>query len=185
MKGSINPIANKVLNGRRRMARQMVLTTVSSIPALVFSKKILDTNEGNRLDDSWGGLGVMSEEDEQAFDYEEKGYAMVLLDQFVGAAINKGLIAVDGAEASFMAQIEFFDNNEDLFKQYENTTGLTPESGDVFCLLLSEDFALWVENVGQQGQSIVGDFGAKYLLNKRDDLAYLGLFGKRPDLPNP
>ena len=182
MKGSINPIANRVLDGRKRLARQMVLTTVSSIPALVYSKRLIDTEEGDRQD-TWGGLGVMSEEDEQAFDYDEKGFAMVLLDQFTGAAINKGLIAVDGAEASFLAQIEPFDNEKDLFKQYENTTGWTPESGDVYCLLLREDFALWVENVGQQGQTLVGDFGTKYLLNKRDDLAYLGLFNKRPDKP--
>lgn len=183
MRESINPIANKVLDGRRRMARQMVLTTTSSIPAIVFQKKILDTAKGNRLDDSWGGLGVMSEEDEQAFDYEDKGYAMVLLDQFVGASLSKSLLAVDGAESSFMGQIEPFDNEQDLFRQYENKTGWTPESGDVMCLLLSKDFALWVENVGQQGQTLVGDFGVKYLLNKRDDLAYLGLFNDRPDVP--
>lgn len=182
MKGSINPIANSVVDGRKRLARQMVLTTISAIPAIVFSKRIIQSEDGDRMD-AWGGLGVMSEEDEQAFDYDEKGFAMVLLDQFTGAALNKGLIAVDGADASFMAQIEPFDNETDLFKQYTNTTGWTPESGDVFCLMLSDDFSLWLENVGQQGQTIMGDFGVKYLLNKRDDLAYLGLFDKRPNVP--
>lgn len=182
MKGSINPIASRVVDGRKRMARQMVLTAIASIPAIVFSKRLIASEEGDRQD-SWGGLGVMSEEDEQAFDYQEKGFAMVLLDQFTGAALNKGLISVDGADASFMAQIEPFDNDQNLFKQYENTTGWTPESGDVFCLLISENFAVWVENVGQQGQTIMGDFGVKYLLNKRDDLAYLDIFNKRPELP--
>ena len=180
MKESINPIANRVAEGRRRLARQMGLTTVSSIPAMVFSKIIKETEHGDRQNDVWGGLGVMSEEDEQAFDYEEKGFAMVLLDQFIGGALNKGLIAVDGAEASFLAQIEPFLDGEDLFKQKENLTGWTPESGDIFCLMVSEDFAVWVENVGQQGQTIMSDFGVKYLLNKRDDLAYLTTFEKRP-----
>lgn len=180
MKESINPIANSVANGRRRMARQMVLTAVASIPAMVFSKVIKETEHGDRQAGVWGGLGVMSEEDEHAFDYVDKGFAMVLLDQFTGAALNKGLISVDGAEASFMAQIEPFIEDVDLFKQPENTAGWTPESGDIFCLLLSADFALWVENVGQQGQSIMGDFGVKYLLNKRDDLAYLATFENRP-----
>lgn len=182
MKGSINPIANHVVDGRKRLARQMVLTTTAAIPAIVFSKRIIDSEDGDRMD-AWAGLGVMSEEDEQAFDYDEKGFAMVLLDHFTGAALHKGLIAVDGADASFMAQIEPFDNEQDLFKQYTNTTGWYPESGDVLCLLISDEYALWVENVGQQGQTIIGDFGVKYLLNKRDDLAYLGLFDKRPELP--
>lgn len=180
MKESINPIANSVLNGRRRMARQMVLTSTASIPAIVFSKVLIDTDKGNRQDDVWSGLGVMTEEDEHAFDYEQKGLAMVLLDQFTGAAINKGLISVDGADASFMAQIEPFVEDVELFKQYENTANWTPESGDIFCLMLSSDFAVWVENVGSQGQTIVGDFGVKYLLNKRDDLAYLATFEQRP-----
>lgn len=181
MKESINPIANSVANGRRRMARQMVLTAVASIPAFVFSKVIKDTEQGDRASDVWGGLGVMSEEDEHAFDYEKKGFAMVLLDQFTGAALNKGLISVDGADASFMAQIEPFNDDVDLHKQLENTAGWVPESGDIFCLMISEDFALWVENVGQQGQTLVSDFGVKYLLNKRDDLSYLAVFEKRPD----
>jgi hypothetical protein len=180
VKGSINPIANSVLNGRRRMARQMVLTSIASIPALVFSKVLKDTALGDRHTQSWGGLGLMSEEDEHAFDYEEKGCAMVLLDQFTGAALNKGLISVDSAEASFMAQIEPFIDDMDLFKQYTDETGWTPASGDVMCLMISEDFVLWLENVGQQGQTLVGDFGVKYLLNKRDDLSYLTLFDKRP-----
>ncbi|WP_337081530.1 hypothetical protein [Acinetobacter pittii] len=183
MKGSINSIAQQVLDGRRRMARQMVLTTTSSIPALVYGKKVIDTDQGKRLDDSWGGLGVMGEDDEQAVDYEEKGYAMVLLDSFTGAALNRGLIAVDGAEPSFLAYVEPFDNDLDLFKQYVNPVDWTLKSGDIMCLLLSEEFALWVENVGAQGQTLVGDFGVKYLLNKRDDLAYIGLFDKRPDVP--
>lgn len=187
MQESINPIASKVLDGRKRMIRRMVLTTASSIPALVYAKVILPTADGkDRLESSWGGLGVMSEEDEHDFDYEEKGFAMVLLDGFTGAALNKGLIGVDSAEASFMANIEPFKNEENVFSQHENLTGWYPQSGDVMCLLLSEDYALWVENVGQQGQTIVGDFGTKYLLNKRDDLAYLGLFENRPETPlNP
>lgn len=180
MKGSINKIANSVANGRRRLARQMVLTSVASIPALVFAKVVKEVENGNRQEDTWGGLGVMSEEDEHAFDYVDKGCAMVLLDQFTGSALNKGLISVDGAESSFMAQIEPFVEDMDLFKQYEDTAGWNPESGDALCLLLSEDFVLWVENVGQQGQTIMGDFGVKYLLNKRDDLAYLNLFDKIP-----
>lgn len=179
MKESINGIANLVLDGRRRMARIAVLTTVSAIPAIVF-KKILIQGQDDPDSDAWGGLGVMSEEDEHAFDYKEKGFAMVLLDQFTGSALNKGLIAVDHGEPSFMAQIEPFNPELDLFKQYEDKTGWYPESGDAMCLLIRDDFALWVENVGQQGQTLVSDFGVKYLLNKRDDLSYLSAFETRP-----
>lgn len=187
MQESINPIASKVLDGRKRMIRRMVLTTTAAIPALVYAKVIAPMPDGaDRTQASWGGLGVMAEDDEHDFDYVEKGFAMVLLDNFTGAALNKGLIGVDSAEASFMASIEPFKHDEDVFKQLENLTGWHPESGDVMCLLISENYALWVENVGQQGQTLVGDFGTKYLLNKRDDLAYLGLFEKRPETPmNP
>lgn len=181
MNGSINGIANLVLDGRRKMARITVLTTVSAIPAIVFRKVLL---QGQNDDDSdaWGGIGVMSDEDEHAFDYEQKGFAMVLLDQFTGAALNKGLIAVDYAEPSFMVQIEPFNPDIDLFKQYVDQTGWHPESGDAMCLLIRDDFALWVENVGQQGQTLVSDFAVKYLLNKRDDLSYLSTFDQRPEL---
>ncbi|MCK4108902.1 hypothetical protein [Acinetobacter radioresistens] len=187
MQESINPITSKVLNGRKRMIRRMVLTTTTAIPALVYAKVILNKiTEGDGASAPWGGLGVMAEDDEHDFDYVEKGFAMVLLDQFTGAALNKGLMAVDSADPSFMANIEPFNHDEDIFKQYENTTGWYPQSGDVMCLLISSDYALWVENVGQQGQTLVADFGTKYLLNKRDDLAYLKLFEKRPEPPiNP
>lgn len=187
MQENINPIANRVLDGRKRMVRRMVLTTVSAIPALVYAKVVLPTSEGaDRTQEAWGGLGVMAEDDEHAIDYVEKGFAMILLDSFTGAALHKGLIAVDSADASFMASIEPFNPDKDIFKQLENETGWYPESGDVMCLLLSDQYALWLENVGQQGQTLVGDFGTKYLLNKRDDLAYLELFKKRPEPPiNP
>ena len=52
----------------------------------------------------------------------------------------------------------------------------------MLCLLISKDYVVWVENVGQQGQSIHADFGVKYLLNKRDDLAYLAAFQERPKI---
>ncbi|NUF43105.1 hypothetical protein [Acinetobacter pittii] len=183
MKASISSLAKQVLDGRRKVIRQMVLTTTSSIPALVYGKKVLETAEGHRLDNSWGGLGVMGEDDEQAVDYEAKGCAMVLLDNFTGAALNKRSAAVDSAAPSFSAYVEPFNSELDLFKQLLNPVDWTFKSGDIMCLLLNEDSVLWVENVGSQGQTMVGDFGVKYLLNKRDDLAYLKLFDHLPDVP--
>jgi len=182
--GNINPIANRVAAGRKQLARKVVLNGLASIPAVVFYKTI-DQVPGETADREelvWGGLGVLTDEDEQAIDYKEKGFAIVMLDQFTGTALNKGLIGVDSADAAFFAQIEPFDPDIELGQQLQNSTGWYPESGDVLCLLISKDYVVWVENVGQQGQSIHADFGVKYLLNKRDDLAYLAAFQERPKI---
>lgn len=184
MQESINPILNKVAQGRKRLARMTVLMSLASIPCAVFKKVVESTTniDKDRQEEVWGGLGVLSQEDEHAVSYEEKGSAMVLLDQFTGAALNNGYISVDSETASLMAQVEPFNTTESLQSQRENKTGWHLESGDILALFLSNEQILWLENTGMKGQSIHSDFGAKYLLSKRDDLAYLDTFQEKPHL---
>lgn len=173
----INPIANRVADGRKRAARTAVINGISSIPCFVLEKVIEPINDGiARHEESWGGLGVLSESDDHAFSYSEKGYAMLLFDRFTGSLISNSGINNEYAEETVLAQIEPFDPDLQGTARISQVPDWRIENGDILALLISDNFYLWYEMVSPSGQTMMANFGEKYTLNKRDDLAYIEPF---------
>lgn len=180
----INPIANRVADGRKRAARAAVLNSIASIPCMVFEKAIEPITDGiARKTESWGGLGVLSESDEHAVSYSEKGFAMVLLDRFMGGSISNSGINNEYGDDTALAQIEPFDADLQGLARLQQIPDWRIENGDILALLINENLFLWYEMVSPSGQTMMANFGEKYMLNKRDDLAYMEPFAtfENPD----
>jgi hypothetical protein len=165
-----NPILNRVADGRRLASRSIVMTQISSIPCVVWRKKVNPITDGvEREDESWGGLGVLSESDEHAIEYEQLGLACLLLDRFTGGSVNSSRTLVDSGEESIIAQIEPYIDGLTGRELLVQLPEWVPKSGDMFGFLIGDDALIWLELVSIMGQSFMSDFGTKYLLNKRDN----------------
>ena len=168
----VNPALHQVANGRRLAARQVVMNTLATIQCQVFRKIIIPNGaaQAEETDLSWNSI-ARSEQDEPDYEYEEVGFACMLLDRYMGGNILKNNSMVDSEEVTTMAQIEPYDQT--LATKREQIFSIPPwqpKEGDIFALLIDEDIILWLEIVGITGQSMMSDFGKKYMLNKRDSL---------------
>lgn len=165
-----NPILNRVADGRRLATRSIVMTHIANITCVVWRKKVNPITAGvEREDESWGGLGVLSESDEHAIEYEQLGLACILLDRFPGGTVNSSATIVDSSEESIIAQIEPYIDGLTGREQLIQLPDWEPKSGDMFGFLISEEALIWLELVSIMGQTFMTDFGTKYLLNKRDN----------------
>ncbi|MFV0408823.1 MAG: hypothetical protein ACK5LJ_03720, partial [Paracoccus sp. (in: a-proteobacteria)] len=90
---------------------------------------------------------------------------------FNGGYIHKNYSLNNPTDISVMAQIEAFDITLSNMKdQIQNIPDLQFKDGDLLGLMIYDGFVIWFETVGISGQTIMSDFGTKYILNRRDDL---------------
>lgn len=169
---TISPVVNQVASGRRLVARQLVMNGLGTIPCQVWRKRVVPNDPATLTATglSWDSISL-SEQDEPDYEYDELGYAYMLLDRFTGAAMHDNNSMVNGADTMIMAQIEPYDDAvTDKRQQIIQLPEWLPKIGDLFALLIQPELILWLELVDITGQSMVADFGKKYILNKRDDL---------------
>lgn len=165
----INPALHQVANGRRLATRQVVMNTLATIQCLAWRKKLIPNGaaQPEESDLSWNAI-ARSDRDEPEYIYEELGFACMLLDRFTGGNILKNNLGVDSNDVTTMAQIEPYDpalptKREQILKIPDTWM---PQEGDRFALLMDADIVIWLEVVGIEGQSMMADFGKKYMLNK-------------------
>lgn len=172
---TFSPILERVANGRRMAARSIVLSHLGAIPCQVWRKKIVPASSAHpdRHEEVFQGIAVLSDSDDHAFEFEPIGYAKLLLDGFTGTIISSNRTMVDGEGESFVGQIEPYDPDLEPHKRVLTIPEWQVKNGDLFALLLSEHVILWLEIVSPLGQTLIADFGAKYILNKRDELTYI------------
>lgn len=149
-------------------ARAIVLNHPSSFDALCFRQKLMFDPDGDQTD-TIAGIPVLSTEDTADIDYEPLGVAKVLfVDPWQSSNVinsNDSIFADDGRVKS-MALIE---SDEGTFSLEKN---------DILYLRISdeEELGLCYEVIDIQNPiGIPSPLNARrYVLNKRDELDYLG-----------
>lgn len=173
----INPITERMNQGRHIAARQIVLSSLSSLDCVVFARVIDDVAMPRQSDRDAFIYGdeveKLSDGDEHAFDYQVKGVAKLLLERYTGGAIHKNWDNADGNENTFYGQIEAYELGKEFRENVLNLPNWKVASNDVLAITFRGDVVMYFEVVGIEGQSIGGNYGVKYRLNKRDELAYL------------
>ena len=171
----LNPINQNVANGRRIAARQVVMNSLASIQVQVWHKVPIynnptDTSKPNDL--SFEGI-MVSKQDEPNYSYETKGSAFILLDKFNGGNVNRNYNVDVGIEIPVLAQIEPVDlvtyttQRDQIF----NIPDWHLAEGDLLFCYIDDDNFIWYEIVQITGQTLMKDFGVKYVLNRRDELS--------------
>ena len=174
---TISPVVNQVANGRRLAARQLVMNTLGTVPCLVLRKRVVQNDPATPTATglSWNSI-ALSEQDEPDYDYDELGYAYMLLDRFTGAAMLDNNSMALNADISVQAQIEPYDPAiTDKRQQIIQLPDWLPQIGDLFALLYQPELIVWLELVDIAAQGMISDFGKKYTLNSHGDL-----FNKEP-----
>lgn len=152
-----------------RAARSVTLRHPNSIPCIVMRKAV------NRTDSppgqlgslpTLGGIGVLSSEDEEDFDWDALGGAMIL---FVGSFSGSpqvergdGLVPVVEVEALIEADDEL------------GTPGyFEPRRNDIIYVLIGQDVSLPYEIVSINSNVNISPYTRRYVLQPRDDLDFL------------
>lgn len=158
--------AAQVANGRRLAARQLVMGTMGAIPCYVVRKQVEPNDPATPTQNglSWSALAV-SDQDDPNYGYEPLGHAYLLMDRFNSGVMLKNDSMADNDGHITTAQIE--PVNMDLLDKRQQVMQIpdwTPQEGDVFALIISEDLIFWLQIIGITGQTFVGDAGRKYEL---------------------
>jgi hypothetical protein len=175
----INPIANRVAEGRKFASRSIVITGLSSIACHVYRRQVIPAEVGKEREETiWEGGMRLSDQDEHATEYKPIGYAMMLFDKFSGGSIHSSGDDINSGEAIIYAQIEPFhlENYQSKNEMLRNIPDWKPQKGDIFALIVDDDLIKWVECVGSTGQSLHAHHGDRYILNIRDSLMHLDPF---------
>lgn len=171
----MSSIVNRVADGRRLATRRVVMNSPTSIPCVMFRKKTVYANPSTP-DEPENGLSFealsLSQQDEPEYEYEDLGTAFMLIDRFTGGIIHKNNSMVNPADITITAQLEPY--NDELSTQAEQIKSIPEwlvQDGDLVGAMIYGETIIWFEVVGIPGQTLASDFGKKYLLNRRDDLA--------------
>ncbi|SDC29015.1 hypothetical protein [Acinetobacter boissieri] len=172
----LNTAVNRVAGGRRLATRRIVMNTLATVPSQIWRKHVEYSNAQDEATPnsalSFEALAV-SAQDEPNYRYEHLGYAYVLIDHFNGGYVHKNQSFINPSDLSITAQIEPYDENlVTQLEQISNIPDVVLKEGDLLGLMIYQDFMLWFEIVGQTGQTMMADFGMKYILNRRDDLQF-------------
>lgn len=171
---SLNSRTQNVANGRKLGVRRIVMNTLATIHAQVWSKRITYANSNDQtqpLDPLSFEAIHTSIQDEPNYEYDLKGTACLLFDKFSGGVIHKSYGDIIPSEQTLIAQIEPYDMDLDnLLDQINQLPTWHIAEGDILGLMIYEGFMVWYEVVGFTGQTLMADFGVKYLLNRRDEL---------------
>lgn len=150
-----------------RANRQRTLREPNAIPCVLFSKQVTRTSVDATADGypTIGPLGVMSDEDEAAYEWVETGEAKIHFSQ--GYAAPLGNTSDDGsrldyAEGVLEASIEpLADPGTEGYVQ--------PEKRMLVAVLMGEGVIINFEIVDVTGTVNIPPFTRKYLLNPRPD----------------
>ncbi len=184
----INNVANRVAEGRRFASRSIVLTNLSAIECKVFRRSVVPAEDNEtRAETIWEGGMMLGDDDEHATEYQDQGFAMMLLDKFTGGSIHSDGEDINSGEAMFYAQIEPFHyaDYESKSQMLRNTPDWEPVKGDIFAMVISKDVIKWAEVIGVSGQSLHAHHGKRYILNIRDRLMHLEPFITQDDVLKP
>ena len=172
---SLNPAVNRVANGRRLAARRIVMNTLASVDSQVWRKRVVYNNptDPNVPSDPLSfEANALSQMDEPNYEYDFIGMAFVLADKFNGGYISKNYTMNNPTDITIMAQIEAYDEGMcTLAEQINFIIDLELREGDLLGLMIYADFMIWFEIVAISGQTMMSDFGRKYVLNRRDELS--------------
>lgn len=184
----INPISNRVAEGRKHASRAVVVSSLSSVSAFVFRREISPVKDGEgRYDTIYEGGLVLSDIDDHAVEYKEQGHAIVLFDHITGGSIHSDGDDTNIGEEVFYAQIEpiHFSDYGKRAQMLKNVPDWKPIKGDIFALVVSQDIIKWVEVLGISGQSLHSHYGERYVLNVRDRLMHLDPFKNHEEIMQP
>lgn len=173
---------NRVMDGRRMAARSVVITSLSAVDCHVFRRKVDPINDQQTRNETvYPGAEVLGSQEEHATHYEDQGYAKMLFDHFAAGSMWSDGSDVNIGEAIISAQVEPFniDDYGVIRQMQRNIPDWTPEKGDIFALLISEDTIKWLECIGATGISLPSSHGVKYMFNVRDSLEYLDPFNSQ------
>lgn len=169
----MNPILHQLANGRRLASRSLIMGALSAFEVTISRKVVVDTPENENRDEvSWGGIGTLNEVDEHAFDYVKLGHGRLMMDRFTGGNMLDNNSMVDGENATMTAIIEPYDDELPEEERAINIPDFEPKEGDLVALLIDPKLIIFLEVVSVLGGTMIGDFGKRYLLNKRDELTY-------------
>ncbi len=151
------------------LTRSVTLRHPNSIPCVMLRKvvKRVESTLGHLGGlPTLGGIGVLSSEDEDDFDWEVLGGAMVLFtgtfpgsaqvergDGLVPEPTNEALIEADGKPGT----PEYFE----------------PRRNDIVYVLIGQDVSLPFEIAGIESNVNIPPYTRRYILNARDDLPFL------------
>ena len=170
----LNSAVNRVANGRHLAARRVVMNTLGSIPSQVWRKRIIYSNPadaGLPVDPLSFEANALSIQDEPNYEYDHLGFAYVLADKFNGGVIHKNNSMNNPSDLTLIVQIAAYNADlETLTEQINEIPDTQFQEGDLLALMIYEGFIVWFEIVGITGQTLMSDFGKKYVLNRRDEL---------------
>lgn len=151
------------------LTRSVTLNHPNSIPCIVMRKIVqrLDIPLGHLAGlPTLGGIGVLSSEDEDDFDWDALGGGMILFtgnfpgsdqvergDGLVPESVNEALIEADGNPGT----PEYFE----------------PKKNDIVYVLIGQDVSLPFEIVKVESSVNIAPYTRRYILNARDDLDFL------------
>lgn len=174
---------HSVANGRRLSARKVIMQTTATLKGNVWRKVVLYANPNNPQEPedvlSFEAL-QLSQQDEADYKYDELMSAYVLFDKFHGGYMHDNETMNNPMDISIYAQIELADGNLTFDEQVRTIPNEQLKIGDLIAIAIplradierddTEPLIIWFEVVGIDGQSMLSDFGRKFLLNRRDDL---------------
>lgn len=170
----LNSAVNRVANGRHLAARRVVMNTLGSIPSQVWRKRIVYSNQADAhvpVDPLSFEANALSIQDEPNYEYDPLGFAYVLPDKFNGGVIHKNNSMNNPSDLTLIVQMAAYNADLDTLTEQINEIPDTQfREGDLLALMIYEGFIIWFEIVGISGQTLMSDFGKKYVLNRRDEL---------------
>lgn len=170
---------HQVANGRRLAARKVVINTLASIPCQVWRKNVhtadVQSPDPQATELTWDSV-KLSDVEEPDYDYQELGYAYILIDKFVASWVHENNSLVGNMDIPIVAQVEPYDPLLDGMDRIVNVPTWQPKQGDLYALLIDEKLIIWLEMVEISGQTLMSDFGVKYVFNRRDDLTHIEPF---------
>ena len=160
---------NNVAIQMNRAVRQRTLRDPSSIPCVLFKKVVTRASDGSTFDGAptIGPLGVMSDEDEAAYDWEEVGDGMLLFGQ--GYAPSPGNTSDDSSRLDYaQGLIEAFI--EPLIGPGEEGY-VQPAKRMLVAVLLGDGIIVNYELNDVTGSMNIPPYTRKYVLEWRPDEA--------------
>lgn len=162
---------NSVPRDINKGSRAVTLRHPNSMPVVVYRKQLQRTAATSTAGIAdFGGIGVLDSEDESEVDWLELGDAMQLATTpfQTSSVVNRG----DALDHSYP---EMFVLIEPLVKP-DDPAYFTPKKHDVVYVMIGQDVKIAYEIEDVQGDVEIAPYTRKYMLNKRDDLTYIGGF---------
>ncbi|QLG96694.1 hypothetical protein HZF02_32775 (plasmid) [Pseudomonas yamanorum] len=152
-----------------RANRQRTLREPNSIPCVLFKKQVLRVSDDETYEGAptIGGLGVMSDEDEAAYEWVEACEAMLNFSQGYVAPLGNtsdDASRLDYAEGMIEASIE-------PLAEPGTAEYVQPDKRMLIALLMGEGVIINFEIVDVTGSVNIPPYTRKYLLNLRPDEA--------------